>query len=330
MTGDKGLHIYNISITNNQLQINYKSGGGGVVKYYCSKGSCIKSNKAGRYNSLSDCEKACCKATYNCIDNVCVKASCDNPGDYYSFSDCEKACCKATYNCIDNVCVKASCDNPGDYYSFSDCEKACCKATYNCIDNVCVKASCDNPGDYYSFSDCEKACCKVTYNCINNSCVKASCNNKGIYNSLSDCEANCKASPVPILKGDKTRGIALGNTFILEDWFFNADKPVMGENWGPQNKFFALNNYKAISGCVIQSGGGNTDQPASGLVIPQSYDSTTDSYPTIVLSNNKGTPYDIATKNENDVYLWNSEGGLVTNMCTQLDSWNGSNNKKNW
>ena len=42
-----------------------------------------------------------------------------------------------------------------------------------------------------------------------------------------------------------TRGVAIGNVFMLEDWFFNHNLPIQS-NWGPQKL------TPEVSGVVVQ------------------------------------------------------------------------------
>lgn len=95
---------------------------------------------------------------------------------------------------------------------------------------------------------------------------------------------------------DITRGVAIGNVFLLEDWFFNNNIKVMGETVGPQML------SPTVSGCIVQGGGGNVSQPFSGMVIPGLSEKDT----TQITSNGS-------------TYLWNAEGGLINILYEYLD-----------
>ena len=74
------------------------------------------------YNSWIDSIDNCYKYIYK--GDTCVLVPCSTTGAINK-ADCEKACCKATYNCVNNTCVKAQCDKEGRYNSISKCQQLC-------------------------------------------------------------------------------------------------------------------------------------------------------------------------------------------------------------
>ena len=86
-----------------------------------------------------------------------------------------------------------------------------------------------------------------------------------------------------------TNGVAIGNVFITENWFFNNNIAIKDKKWGPQKLTPPVINQ------VIQDGGGNPYQPASGVVIPGISEESKQ----------------LIKDKDNNVYLWNAEGGLI-------------------